>query len=59
MTVLWIWSLLTLNSDGLIQQSRPMQTEPECLQLSAIVRVFNNDTGTLCIRHKISVPRQE
>jgi hypothetical protein len=53
MKVIWVWSLLTLNSQGLIQQSRPMQTESECLQLSAIVQVFNNNTGTLCMRHKI------
>jgi hypothetical protein len=58
MTVLWVWSLLTMNSQGLIQQSRPMQTELECLQLAAIVRVFN-ETGTLCVKHKISIPTQE
>ena len=58
MTVLWVWSLLTMSSQGLIQQSRPMQTELECLQLAAIVRVFN-ETGTLCVKHKISIPTQE
>lgn len=59
MTVLWVWSLLTMSSQGLIQQSRPMQTELECLQLAAIVRIFNNGTGTLCVKHKISIPTQE
>ena len=58
MTVLWVWSLLTMSSQGLIQQSRPMQTELECLQLAAIVHVFD-DTGTLCVLHKISIPTQE
>lgn len=47
-----------MSSGGLIQQSRPMQTELECLQLAAIVRVFN-ETGTLCVKHKISIPTQE
>jgi hypothetical protein len=52
--MIWAWVLMTMNAQGDIQQSRPMRTENECLQLVEIVRVFA-DTGTLCVQRKIRI----
>jgi hypothetical protein len=54
--VIWVWILMTMNAEGVIQQSYPMATKEECLQLAEIVHVFA-DTGTLCLKRKIVIPK--
>jgi hypothetical protein len=49
--MIWVWILMTMNEQGVIQQSRPMQTEAECVQLGRIVHVFG-DTSILCVPRK-------